>query len=309
MASPVTIAGGAPGAAPPPPNTLLATIQKNSAVLAGTQAVGTSDTQAAQQLMAAKSGKSDAAGVGSISSVGEQAANSQTQQTLTNSIAPKIEAQQAQTDVQAAQQTAQYNAQASQVAQSRQFDTANNQIQVQQMMQQLSQDKGNLQTQENQQKLEQTSFLLSMQDKQYTQNLQLVGQTQRLDNSANFQEEQQKLAFGSSLTLLQDKLGVQNAMNISQNDYETALSKMSIDQALQVGQAEMNDAANIAGQNMSLRQYQVGQTAALSGIQAQGQGLQSLIQAGTKGANAYANSQPVAPATPPSTNPVPDSIL
>lgn len=277
------------------PNSLLDTIRKNSAQLAGAQVPATNNTQGVQQLLAAKSGKAGAAGIGNLSSVGEQAANSQTQQTLQETVAPQIAIQQGQTDVQAAQQEASARQQSAQIAQSRKFDTAQNQIQVQQLLQGLSQDRGNLQTQENQARLEQTSFLLSMQDKQYVQNLQLVGQKQRLDQAAQFQEEQQKLAFGSSLDLVKQQLGVQNLLATGQIDYNDAISRMSVEQAIQIADLERKDAANAAQTQMDLARYGARQQAALSGIQAQGQGLQSLVQAGTQAAAAAA-SQPGTPA-------------
>lgn len=272
------------------PNSLLATIQKNSAALAGQQAPMTDATQQAQTLLAAKSGKAGVAGTGTVSNLGEQGSVAATQQQLGQQ-GQAIDAQTTAGDIAARKQQIDTQNQQAQIAQAGRFDTQQNRIQVQQLMQGLAQDKGNLDVQKDGARLEQTAFLLSMQDKQYVNKLQDVGQRQRLDQEANFRIAQQKMAFGSSLDLLKAKLQGQDISSMSQLDFQKTISDMSVQQALQIGDLERQDAQNQAQTTMDLEKYKSSQAAALSGIQAEGQGLQSLVQAGTQGYNAAAGAQ------------------
>lgn len=269
--------------------TLLDTIKQNSATLAGAQAPMTDTTGQAQQLLAAKSGKAGEAGTGSLSNLGEQGAVASTQAQLGQQ-AVGINQQTTANDIAAQKQKLDTQNQQAQITQAAKFDTAQNNIRVNSLLQGLAQDKGQLDLQKDGARLEQTAFILAMQDKQYTNQLLDTGNKSRLDQSNNFRLEQAKQAFGSSLALVQAKLQGQDVSSMSQIDFQNTLSDMNVQQALQIGAIERADAQNQAETSMGLEKYRATQQAALSGLQAQGQGLQSLVQAGTQSYNAAANA-------------------
>lgn len=277
--------------------TLMDTITQNSGALAGTQAPMTDTTGQVQTLMQAKSGKA-LTGQPQASNLGEASAVAGTQAQL-NAQAPSINAQTQSNDIAAQQQQNSYQAQQAQIAQSSKFNTAQNQVQVQQLMQSVAQSGESLDSDKNKAQLEQTAFLMSMQDSKYTNQLQDIGNKQRLDNAANFQQAQQQMAFGSSLALVQQQLGQNDILDMSNEDFQKAISSMSIDQITQMAQLDMQDMQTQANLKMGLQQYNVQIGATASGLQAQSQGVQQLVRAGVQGAMAApAAATPTTPTAP-----------
>lgn len=264
--------------------TLLDTIRQQTGALAGTQAPITDTTGQVQGLLRAKSGK--AVGGEAGSNLGEQAAVSDTQTQL-QAQAPQIAAQQQATDIAAQRQTNDFQAQQAGITQAKKFDTAENQVKVQQLMSGLARDKDTLDVDKDKSRLEQTAFLLSMQDKQYVSALQDIGNKQRLDNAAQFQQEQQKLAFGSSLDLLKQQIGQADILSLSDENYKKAISSLSIDQIVQMSQLEIQDLDSQAQTDAELQRYKSNQTAVASGLQARSTGLQELVKAGAQAGAAY----------------------
>lgn len=264
---------------------LLDIIRGQQAGLAGTQAPTTNYTQQAGELLRGKSGRS----VGQplvTSNLGEQSAGDATQAQL-GAQAPQIAAQSASQDIAARRQELDTQQQSAALTQARKFDTAENKLRTQQLLSGLARDKSTLDLDKDRSRLEQTAFLLSMQDKQYVANLQDVGKRQRLDDAGSFRAEQERLAFGSSLDLLKDKLRGQDLLSVSDSDYRRLISSMSVQEAQQIASLEIQDMRSKAATEASLARTGSNQQAALSGIQAQSQGLQGLIKGATQAAAAY----------------------
>lgn len=281
--------------------TLMDVIRGNNNALAGTQAAASDQTTQVQNLLRAKTGKALGDAAGSASNLGEQAAVSDTQAQL-QAQAPQVAAQGQAMDVAARRQQLDTQSQQATIDQARKFDTAENQMKTQQLMSGLARDKDTLDLDKDKSRLEQASFLLSMQDKKYVNDLQDIGKKQRLDDAAQFKAKQEQLAFGSSLDLVKQKLGNADILSASSEDFKKAMSDMSIDQAMQVAALEIQDIKVNAGLGQSQMQTEAQQKSALSGIQAQSQGLQDLVKAGTAGYTAYANA-PKTPTPTPTTPP------
>lgn len=264
---------------------LLETIKQNRQAL--TQPAGVEDqTQKVQTLLRAKSGKAVGGGDAVTSNLGEQAAVQNTN-VMMGQVAGQAQVQQ-QGDVLAqAQQQQQERLQRQDIDQAKKFDTVQNRLQTQTVLNDLSRNKGALDQDKQQAQLEQAAFLLSMQDKKYTDQLQEIGRRRRLDDEGAFKSEMQDQAFGDSLGLLQSKLGNQDVMSSSDRDFKQAMSSLNVDDALKI--AEMNQASN--ERMAAIDANAIRQGAAISARQAAGteqaQSLASLVSAGVKGYDAY----------------------
>lgn len=233
---------------------LLQTIQQNRQTLAQPQGV-TDQTQQVQGLMAAKSGKAAAAPDTGISNLGEQSAVATTNQQLGQQ--QVLNTAQSQAENTAAAGIDQNTAiQKTNIAQQNAFNTVQNRVQTNAILNSLAQDKGNIQTQQKQAALEQVSFNLSMQDKQYTDTIQNIGARRRLDNDVNFKSEQQQIAFGNSLSILQQKLGESDVLAASDRDFQKALSNLSIQDAMKIAQIQAAGAQSSFDVNASIASQQ-----------------------------------------------------
>jgi hypothetical protein len=224
---------------------LLETIQQNRATLASQQQGVGDQTQQIQTLLNAKTGKAPTSSDTGISNLGEQSAAATANQG------------QAQLGQQAAVQTQAENTQAAgiqqetgnqlrSVDQTRKFDTLQNRLQTQSVLNNLSQQKGDLSDQKSRASLEQVAFNLSMQDRRYVDTLQTIGTRRRLDNETNFKSEMQQVAFGDSLSMLNGKLAQGDLLSASDRDFAKALSDMSIADALKVAQIQAAGAQSSA---------------------------------------------------------------
>lgn len=230
---------------------LLETIQQNRQSLASQQ-LGVSDqTQQLQGLLGAKSGTAAASSDTGISNLGEQAAAS----TANQQQAQLGQQAQAQTQTENTQQAGIQQETANQLAsisQARKFDTLQNRVQTQSILTNLSQQRGDLSDQKNQAALELVAFNLSMQDKKYVDTIQNIGTRQRLNNEVNFKAAQQQIAFGSALSLLQQRLGQNDILSASDRQFQAAMSKLSIEDAVKIANITMAGAHSAADLNASI---------------------------------------------------------
>lgn len=268
---------------------LLDIIRQNRAGLAGTQATLTDETQRAQGLLRAKSGKALGSSDIGTSNLGEQAAVAGTQAQL-GAMALDTQVHQTADDIVARKEELQTQQQRQQIEQARKFQTAENRIRTTQLLNDLSRDKASLDLDKDRGRLEQTAFLLSIQDKQYVDQLQDVGKRQRLDNEVNFREAQEQMAFGDSLSLLRSKLQGKSVLQVSDREFQQALSQMSIDELVQMAELEARDMGSKEATDRDLMQTDAGQKMLSGNVQAQAQGIQGLLQGGLQGYSAYANS-------------------
>lgn len=269
---------------------LLDTVSNNAAALAGQQAAPSNQAGQIQALLAAKSGKAIAPSEIAASNLGEQQANVGTTAALSQQ-GQQIVQQNLGQQQQAQQASQQYGLQRAQLAQTGVAQEAQQRQKVNQLLANVAQQKGQLSLQQQKDQLEQASFLIGMQDKQYTTRLQQIGQQQQLSNSVGFENTLQQVAFGNQLSFLQQSLGQEDVLQAGNRDLNAVLSSMSIDQAMQVAQQEQAAAAKSANMQMQQQQYmaQLGGKAASGAAQAQALG--GFLSAGVQGAGAYANYQ------------------
>lgn len=180
---------------------LLDTIRNNLASTSSQQAGMTGQTQQAASLLNAKSGKQVAPGDVSQSNLGEASAVDQTR------LGQQQLAQQGQlqgAQIASTQQGIQQQEQAGRAANTLQQrgNQMQNQVQTNQLMQQVSQEKATLGQAKDQAALEQIGQNLALQDKQYVDQLNNAGQMNRLNDQLNFQTSLQKSVFADNIDLL-----------------------------------------------------------------------------------------------------------
>lgn len=277
---------------------LFDTIQQNRTGMVSGPAPVTDQTNQVQTLLRAKSGRAVGGGDEAASGIGEAAANDQTNQQL-RGLGQQVQAQGQAEKVQAQGQEQQFQQQKQQIDQARKFDTLQNKIQVQQVLNDLSQKKGQLSMEQQQSKLEQASFLMSMQDKQYTDTLQQVGNTRRLNNEANFRNEMQEQAFGDNIALLRQKLGTQDVLATNDRDFQKMLSGMSIQDAQAMASIEAKNARSSSDIEAGAATTAAQNKAAAANLQNQFKAAGTLVNAGTQAYGAYAGGKfDSAPETP-----------
>lgn len=264
---------------------LLDIVKGNRGSLAGEKAELTDETAKAATLLRARTGKVAGPTPGVVqSNLGEQAAVADTQAAL-DSTAATIQTQQVAGDIQARQQEQQAEQVAAQATQARKFQTVETKMKTNQLLSQLSRDRGTIEFEKDKAALEQTTFLMSMQDKAYVDQLQDIGRRTRLDNEVAFGEEMQRLAIGSSLALLKDKLKGRDVLSASDRDFAAAMSALKVEDALRIAKLEMADTeAQAALEAATARE--TGRVAATSaGIATAAQGLSGLVKGGVEAAS------------------------
>ena len=269
---------------------LLETIQKNRQQVLGQQAPVTDETQRIRELLRAKSGKAASSSASNISNIGEQAAVDQTNQQLA-SLIPQATIQSQQENVAAAGQMQQQKQQKQEISQARNFNTVQNNIRTQQLLSSLERDKGELDLDRDRAKLEQTSFLLAMQDKQYTDQLEAIGKRRRLDNAQVFASEMQDLAFGQYLGLLQDKLNKNDILAASDREFAEMMNNLSIQDAIKIAEIENKNAQNESDFNINQYQTQYAAASKAASEQAKAQATGQLVTTGVEAYGKYSDSQ------------------
>lgn len=180
---------------------LLDTIRNNLGAQATQQAGMTGQTGLTTSLLNAKSGKQVQPGDVASSNLGEASAVDQTrlgQQQL----AQQGQLQSAQ--IASTQQGIQQQEQTGRAANTLQQrgNQIQNQVQTNQLLQQVSQDKATLGLDKDNAALEQLGQNLALQDKQYVDQLNNAGQMNRLNDQLSFQTNLQKSVFADNIDLL-----------------------------------------------------------------------------------------------------------
>lgn len=269
---------------------LLDTIKQNRASLASEQAPVTDETQKVQKLLRTKSGKAIGSSDTGISNIGETAAVAQTQGQL-GQIGQQLQVQNAQDTIsnQRAVQTERLQRQG--LEQARKFQTIQAKMQTNQLLSDLQRDRASIDLNKDRAKLEQASFLLAMQDKRYLDDLQEVGRRRRLDDEVRFRQEMLETAFGEQLGLLQDKLQKEDIMQASDREFSDALSQMTVEDAFQVAQMQLDFESKQSDiKKQLIEEGAANQIAVLSG-QAEAQGIQGLVQGSIMAGNAAADGK------------------
>lgn len=247
-------------------NTLFDVISQNSATPAAPQL---GETEKAQNLLRAKTGKD--IGTGSepgISDLSERAAADQTRLNL-------IPLQQ-----QAGIQSAGIAQQSAGIEQGRQIQQAQNtqarrglslqgQIQTNDLLQNMEQQKGSLSLEKDKSKLEQLAFGLRMQDQSYIDNLNMEGAKQRLNSEQDFQTSLQGMIFGEQTDLLQKALGGKSVLEAGDREFNQFLNNLNIDQAKQLATIDLSHASKMNDIEMKFQGQQMKQKAEEEGQKSQ----------------------------------------
>ncbi len=217
---------------------LFDTINQNRQQLAGQQAPVTDETGRIQKLLRAKSGKNVGTSDTAVSSLGEQAAVADTNAQLA-SLTPGLQLQQQAETIEREGQQQKVQQAEQDIEQSRRFNNVQNNIRTQQLLGDLSRDRGSLDLDKDRSKLEQVSFLMSMQDRKYTDELEAIGKRRRLDDEVAFRNEMEQVAFRDSIDILRDKLGKGDVLAANDREFATAMSNLSLDEAMKIANLEM----------------------------------------------------------------------
>ena len=229
-----------------------------------------SDTGAAlQRLVRAKSGKAVGGGSGAVaSSIGEQAAVQQTQQGL-GDLANKMDVQASGMEVAEQAQQDQYKQQRSQQEQQRVEIENAAARESQSLIDELRSNEKQLDTEKYIAKQEQLGFQLAMQDREYLHNLEQEGAKLNLTNELVFQEQLQQDIYGATIDLLKDRFDWEKLNNADEREFAEMMAEMSIDDAIAISNAQMEQA----------------------NAQAKYGGIGSMISGGTQVATAYADGK------------------
>lgn len=216
---------------------LLDTIRQNNP---GLQKQGfTNETGKLQTLLRAKSGKNVAGPAVSSSSMGEQAAVSQTNNLLQNQVAPAAELQSQQLQQQARGQEQQRQQQTAEIAQNRKFDSIETRLKTNEILADLEQKKGQLDFQRDRAALEQAGTNLRLQNQKYVADLQRAGNMSRLNNQLGFQEALVRSTLGDNQKLLETKLGNKSILDVNDREYKMAMANMDINTAYDMFKNDM----------------------------------------------------------------------
>jgi hypothetical protein len=216
-----------------------------------------------------------------MSNLGEQAAGDATNQQLATT-GQQIQMQQAQQNQAAQAEQAQTDIASAQIDQARKFQTVQNKLRTNQLLNDLSRDRGSLDLEKDKARLEQTAFLLSMQDKKYTDQLQDIGRKRRLDNEANFTQEMEQMALGAQYDLLKQKLGGKDILAASDREYKQALANMTIADAQKAADLEMAANEKIGASDMEIAKYVASQKARQTAYEQQAKGISTILSGALK---------------------------
>lgn len=207
------------------------------------QAPVTDQTQAAQGLLRAKTGK-QVAGAGSegvTSNIGEQQAAQQTKMGM-QQLGQQAQLGQQQLAGQNAAQQQQQQQGMQQVQQAGQFNTIQTKLAVTNQLNQLQQQKGQLDTQQYAAQLEQVGTALRLQNQQYVDQLQNEGTKARLDDQNQFNLQLQQSVFGDNTALLKQQLGNQDVLNVNDQQFKQAMQKIDLSTSIEMLQNQAQTA-------------------------------------------------------------------
>lgn len=268
---------------------LLETIRKNRSALATEQAPLTDETQRTQELLQAKTGKALGPSETATSNIAEQVAVGGTQAQI-QQLGQQLQQQQAAEDIEGLRQTQQERLQRGELDQARKFQTIQTKMETNKLLNELQRDKATLDLEKDKSRLEQTAFLLAMQDKRYVDNLQAVGRRNRFDNQQQFNEELQKQIMGIEVDFLKTKLNQSDILAASDRDFREMLAGMSFADAQAIAQMEMQYDQTVAQIKAQLMREGVSAQAAQAAAETQAAGAQSIVKGAIKAGETYAKS-------------------
>lgn len=217
---------------------LLDTIRQNSQ--SSIQPQGMEDnTRKLQTLLRAKSGKAVGGSDVNSSSLSEEQAVSNANQTLANQIQPGAQIQQAGLEQQAAAEAQQTQLQKADIAQSRRFDTVQTRLKTNQLLQDLEQNRGKLDAAREASQVNQVAQNLRLQNAQYMDSLQREGSRARLDDSNKFNEALADSLLGANKELFQEQLGNKSILQASDRDFKKAMAEIDVNAAYDMFKNDM----------------------------------------------------------------------
>lgn len=269
---------------------LFDTIKENRSLLATEKPEVEDQTLKVQKLLRAKTGREVGPAETATSNVAEQVAQGTTGTQLAQ-LGSQMQMQQAGEDIEQARLAQQERLQREETDQARKFQTMQTRMETNKLLNDLSRDRGSLSLEKDKARLEQTAFLMAMQDKKYTDQLQDAGRRQRLDDQVAFNEEMQKQAFGLELDLLKDKLQKQDILSASDREFQQMLSSMSIADAQAIAQMEMAYDQQVTAIKAELMRQGVSAEAAQAAAETQAAGAQSILKGGIGIGEAYGSGK------------------
>lgn len=191
----------------------------------------TDETQRLQGLLRAKSGKALGGSAVGPSSLGEQQAVTNTNQTIQNQVQPQAAIQNAQQDQQSSQIQQQEGQQRADISLANKFDNIQNKVRTSQLLNDLQRDRDTLDMRKDAARLEQVASSLRLQDKKYVDNLQREGGKRRLDNSLEFNQALTQSIFDDNQDILQKNMDGQSILNANDREFRKSLAQMGADDA------------------------------------------------------------------------------
>lgn len=225
--------------------TIMEALQQSTQTGAPNQKLGsiTDETQKAQSILSARSGKAGGSGTAPRqSSIGEALAAQQgavagqqlNQQA--NVAAVQLGQQQEQNKSQLEQGMSQLN--------EKDIDTQENyNRQATSILNDLARKGEELDFKKDKAKLEQAGFNMRLSNEQYVKNLKREGEKSRLSNANNMKEAIANTVFGNEQDLLKDDITFRNVLKAKDRGYRDQLANINLDFAMKMSQAE-NEAAN-----------------------------------------------------------------
>lgn len=190
----------------------------------------TDETQRLQTLLRARSGKSLSGGPVAASNLQETAAVDQANLQL-GQVGQQAVMQSEELAQQEAGQAQQIAIQKQEIEQGRRFNTIQNQIRTDALLQDLEQNKGRIGADREKAVVAQVAQNLRLQNQKYIDDLQREGQKARLDDEISFNEELARSTFADNKELLEIQLGNKSILDAKDWEFRKAMGQMSTEQA------------------------------------------------------------------------------
>ena len=250
---------------------------------------GGGQTAQAQSLLRGASGRSVGTSDIGASNIGEQLEVQEGQKILQEQLAPAIQTTGEAQNIEEQKLIGREREATSGALRQRNYDTVQNRLQINNILTNLSQQRGQLDLEKQGSALEQVGFLLSMQDKKYTDDLKRVGDQRRLTDKFNMLNEMQDIVFGSSIDILKARIGRDNILTESKRDFQRQLSQMSIDEAIKISQIEAQKLDEQAAVDRESIKYGAQASSLAAATAAKYEGISGLLSGAVKGAETYSS--------------------
>lgn len=225
--------------------TILEALQQSTQTGAPNQQLGsmTDETQRAQTLLSAKSGKA-----GSSSAAPRQSSIAETLAANQGDVASQQLGQQANLQAQQLSQQQEQNKQQLNQGMSqlneKDLDAQDNYTrQATSILNDLARKGDELDFKKDKAKLEQAGFNMRLSNDQYVKNLKREGEKARLTNANNMKEAIANSVFSNEQDLMKDDITFRNLMKAKDRSYQDDLANINLDFALKMSQAS-NEGAN-----------------------------------------------------------------